>query len=105
ADAIGRFFESAALRGSNDPMFRHATGTCRFDVLGVGSWLVQVDQGTISVSEAQGPAPADSVLTASENDFLRMARGEQNPLTTFMQGRLQVTGHLPLAERFLHLFP
>src|SRR5262249_37291367 len=105
ADTIERFFESAAVRGSSDPMLRHATGTCRFDIVGAGSWLVRADHGAVSVSVALGPTPADSVLTASESDFIRMARGEQNPLTAFMQGRLQVTGQLPLAERFLHLFP
>jgi len=105
AHTIERFFQSAAVRGSSDPMLRHASGTCRFDVVGVGSWLVRADNGTISVSEARGPAPADSILIASEADFLRMVRGDQNPLTAFMQGRLRVTGQLPLAERFLHLFP
>src|SRR5262249_53105162 len=104
-DTIERFFASAVARGSNDPMLRHATGTCRFDIVGIGSWLVRADHGTLSVNEARGPTPADCTLTASADDFVRMARGEQNPLTTFMRGRLQLTGRIQLAERFLHLFP
>jgi SCP-2 sterol transfer family len=104
ADTIDTFFNGAVVRCSNDPMLRHTDGTCRFEVEGVGSWLVRAEHGKLSVSEARGPAPADCTLTASEDDFLRMARGEQNPLTAFMQGRLQVTGQLALAERFADLF-
>jgi predicted lipid carrier protein YhbT len=105
ADTIERFFTSAVARATNDPMLHRAAGTCRFDVVGCGSWLVRADHGVLTVAEARGPSPADCTLTAREDDFLRMARGEQNPLTTFMRGRLQMTGQIPLAERFLHLFP
>jgi predicted lipid carrier protein YhbT len=104
-ESIDHFFESAAARGAKDPMLRRASGTCRFDVSGVGSWLVRADQGVVTVAETQGATPADSTLSATEDDFLHMARGEQNPLTAFMQGRLQVTGKIALAERFLRLFP
>jgi hypothetical protein len=102
---IERFFAGAVERAGNDPMLRRAVGTCRFDVVGCGSWLVRADRGVLTVDEAHEQLPADCTLTASEDDFLRMARGEQNPLTTFMRGRLQTSGQISLAERFLHLFP
>lgn len=104
ADTIEAFFKSAVVRASSDPMLRHVDGTCRVEVEDVGSWFVRAEHGKLSVTEARGPAPADCTLTASEDDFLRMARGEQNPTTAFLQGRLRVTGQFPLAERFRHLF-
>ena len=104
-ETIDHFFELAVVRGHTDPMLRRTSGSCRFDVVGVGSWLVRADHGTVTVSETESSTPADSTLTASEEDFLLMARGQQSPLTAFMQGRLQVTGAWTLAERFTHLFP
>ena len=104
-DTIERFFAGAAVRASSDPMLRRATGTCRFDIVGAGSWLVRADHGALSVNAATESTLADCTLIATEDDFVRMARGEQNPLTSFMRGRLRMTGRISLAERFLHLFP
>jgi predicted lipid carrier protein YhbT len=104
-ETIDHFFEQAVVRGHSDPMLRRTSGSCRFDVIGVGSWLVRADHGTLTVSEAESSTPADGTLAASEGDFLLMARGQQSPLTGFMQGRVQITGNLALAERFAHLFP
>jgi putative sterol carrier protein len=104
-DTIGYFFENAAARGKSDFMLRRASGSCRFDVEGVGSWLVRADQGAITFTEAESSTAADSILTATESDFLAMANGQQNPMTAFMQGRLKITGNLALADRFARLFP
>jgi predicted lipid carrier protein YhbT len=104
-ETIDHFFELAVVRGHSDPMLRRTSGSCRFDIISIGSWLVRADNGTLTVNAVQSSTPADSTLTANEDDFLRMTRGQQSPLTAFMQGRLQVTGNLALAERFTHLFP
>ena len=104
-ETIELFFEDAMARGTRDPMLRHASGSCRFDVIGVGSWLVRADQGALTIEKAERVMPVESTVTASEDDFLRMARGEQNPRTAFMQGRVKVTGNLALGDRFLYLFP
>jgi predicted lipid carrier protein YhbT len=104
-ETIELFFEAAAARGGRDPMLRHASGSCRFDVVGVGSWLMRADHGALTFDKAEHTTPADSTVTASEDDFLRMAHGEQNPRTAFMQGRVKLAGNLALADRFLYLFP
>src|SRR5262245_6527478 len=104
-ETIELFFEDAAMRGTRSPMLRHASGSCRFDVVGVGSWLVRADQGALTIAKAEPMTPGDSTVTASEDDFLRIARGEQNPRTAFMQGRVKMSGNLALADRFLSLFP
>ncbi len=104
-ETIGYFFENAAARGQSDIMLRRTSGSCRFDIVGVGSWLVRVDQGAITFTVAESSTAADCTLTATESDFLAMASGRQNPMTAFMQGRLKGTGNISLGDRFLRLFP
>jgi putative sterol carrier protein len=43
---------------------------------------------------------ADCVIASSEDDFMRMIRGEQNPLTALLQGRINITGDMALAQKF-----
>src|SRR5262245_33537618 len=101
-ETIAFFFEDAAARGTRDPMLRHASGSCRFDIEGVGSWLVHADHGALTVARSEHTMPADSTVSASKDDFLRMAHGERNPRTAFMQGRVKLAGNLALADRFLY---
>ena len=104
-ETIDRFFRDAPLHAGENPKLRYFVGTCQFDVEGVGSWLVEADRGRLTVREPRGPEETDCVIRASEKDFLRLISGEQNPITAFMQGRLQLTGQLSFGERFVHLFP
>ena len=76
-------------------------GTCRFDVEGVGSYLAEVDHGRMAVRESHGPA--DCVITASPEDFVRLLEGEQNLLTAFMQGRISFQGD-PTVAKMVHGF-
>jgi putative sterol carrier protein len=70
-------------------------GTCRFDIEGVGSYLVEVDHGRVAARVSHGPA--DCVITSSPDDFVRILDGEQNLLTAFMQGRVGLQGDLAVA--------
>jgi len=69
----------------------------RFDVTDVGSWHVDVRNGKIVVT--QGDQPADCVISASEETFEKLAKGEQNPATAFMLGKVKVDGEMSLALR------
>jgi len=104
-ETITLFFENAAASGTSDLMLRSASGSCRFDVEGVGSCLVRADHGALTIAKTENTIPAESTVTASKDDFLLMAHGDQNPRTAFMQGRVKLTGNLALADRFLSLFP
>jgi putative sterol carrier protein len=84
-----------------DPRLQGISGSYRFEVEGVGSWRVEVRDEVVTVTESA--APADCVIRCDEADFVRIARGEQNLLTAFMQGRVQVEGDFVLAQR-LHGF-
>jgi putative sterol carrier protein len=64
------------------------------DVVGVGSWLIAVDDGDVTVSEGGGDA--DYALSVDEDVLLRILRGEQNPMTAFLIGQLRIEGDLSL---------
>jgi putative sterol carrier protein len=87
------------LHGGFNPAFEKIVGTYRFDVDGEGSWLIKIDQGTISVSKGTGEA--DCVLSCSAEDFEPIITGRQNLLTAHMQGRLRIEGSPVMALRFI----
>jgi putative sterol carrier protein len=78
------------------------TASYRFDVDGAGSWHVDVDDGDVAVTESD--APADCVIRASEENLLRVVRGDLNPVTAYMTGRVKVEGDITLATRLRDLF-
>ncbi|HZO49953.1 MAG TPA: SCP2 sterol-binding domain-containing protein [Gaiellaceae bacterium] len=73
-----------------------------FDVEGAGQWTVRVEDGTISVSE--GAEQADCTISASEETFLRIVNGEQNPTTAYMTGKLKIAGDMGAALKLQKLF-
>jgi putative sterol carrier protein len=73
----------------------------RFEIENTGTWRLEVADGRVSVSESD--APADCVLRASEETFLRILRGEQSPTTAFMTGKIRVEGDVGLALKLREL--
>lgn len=86
-----------------DPGLARITGTYRFDIQGVGVWRVRVDRGRVVVHEGTGDA--DCIVRCSPDDFVRLARGEQNLVTAFMQGRVEIEGDLALAQALHGILP
>ena len=76
--------------------------TYRFDVTGVGSWRLVVDDGRLSVLEGEGQA--DCILGMSEDVLLKIVRGEQRPATAFLTGLLTMEGDVTLAPKLDKLF-
>jgi putative sterol carrier protein len=100
-DTARELFEG--LEGRIDPArTRGTTASYRFDVQGAGSWHVDVNDGAVHVTESD--APADCVIRASEENLLRIVRGELNPVTAYMTGRVKVEGDITLATRLRDLF-
>lgn len=88
----------------SQPRLRGITGVCRFDISGAGTWSVAVNDGEVSVIEGAGNAlRADSVVSCSSEDFLRVERGEDhmNLVTAAMQGLVNVSGNTVFALEFL----
>jgi glycogen debranching enzyme len=73
-----------------------------FQIPDVGTWRVTVVEGLPRVDELRSPSGADTVVTVSEPDLLRLIRGEQNPTTAFLRGAVKVSGDLAAAERVVN---
>jgi putative sterol carrier protein len=102
AETAREFFgELEARTAGRSERTRGLTASYRFDVDGAGSWRVEVDDGTVSVSE--GDAAADCVIGVPEDVFLRMVRGEQSPMSAFLMGKIRVEGDAGLAMRLKDL--
>jgi putative sterol carrier protein len=73
-----------------------------FDITGVGAWTVSVKDGAVSVQE--GAHDADCTLTASEETLVKIAKGEANPTTAYMTGKLKIKGDMGAALKLQKLF-
>jgi putative sterol carrier protein len=73
-----------------------------FDIEGAGQWLVQVSDGSIDVTEGGGEA--DTTITTSEESFLAISRGELNPTSAYMTGKLKIKGDMGAAMKLQKLF-
>jgi putative sterol carrier protein len=78
------------------------TGSYVFDIEGVGTWTVRVDDGTVSV--ADGAGDADCTISASEETLLKIVRGEANATTAYMTGKLKIAGDMGAALKLQKLF-
>ena len=86
-----------------EPRLEEVSGSYRFDIDGIGSFFVSVDHGWLVVGEAE--RAADCIVRSSAEDFLRIARGQQNLLTAAMQGLVEIRGDLGLAQKLHSLMP
>lgn len=101
AESVREFFESIESR--LDPAkTAGTTASYRFDIDGAGSWHVDVDDGRVTVTESE--SDADCVIRASGEHFAKIIRGEANPMTAYMTGKLKVKGDVGLALKLKELF-
>jgi hypothetical protein len=103
AQEIGDFFNTIVAAGVQ-PRLRNVSGTCRFDVAGVGAYRVAVKDGAPTVTHNDtDTAPADCVVALSAEDFVRILRheGYLDIFAAFLQGRIVVSGDLSLAATLL----
>ena len=100
AESVSEFFESLTSVDASKTAGMH--NTYAFDIEGAGAWLVTVQDGTIGVS--QGDGEADCTISATEDDFMKIVRGEQNPTTAYMTGKLKIKGDMGAAMKLQKLF-
>jgi putative sterol carrier protein len=96
------FADLAARTAGGSERTRGLTASYRFDVEGAGSWRVDVDDGSVAVSESDGAA--DCVVAMPEDLFLRVVSGRQSPMGAFLMGKIRVEGDTGLAMRLKDLF-
>ena len=73
-----------------------------FEIEGAGQWKVDVRDGNVSVSEGTGDA--DVTITATEENFEKIASGELNPTSAYMSGKLKIKGDMGAAMKLQKLF-
>jgi putative sterol carrier protein len=78
------------------------TASYKFDIDGSGSWLVDVDDGKVTVTEDDGDA--DCTISTSSETFLKIANGEQNSTAAYMSGKLKIKGDMGQAMKLQKLF-
>lgn len=101
ATSAREFFEG--LEGRIDPAKTAGmTNSFVFEIDGAGTWKVDVDDGTVSVTEGGGEA--DATIAASEDTFQQIASGDMNATTAYMTGKLKVRGDMGAAMKLSRLF-
>ncbi len=86
-------FRPEAARGVNVSFQFNLTGP------GGGKWFVTIRNGKLTVKEGTGPNPT-ATLTASAEDYVKMAEGEMNKMVAFVRGRLKVEGDRKALEQW-----
>ncbi len=101
ADSVKEFFDGLAAR-VDDSKTAGMNNSYVFDIEGAGTWTVKVENGAVSVSE--GAEDADVTISTSEENFMKIVRGEQNPTTAYMSGKLKIKGDMGAAMKLQKLF-
>jgi len=73
-----------------------------FDIDGAGTWTVKVTDGGLTVEE--GDTGGDCTIATSAETFERIVKGEQNPTTAYMSGKLKIKGDMGAAMKLQKLF-
>ncbi len=74
-----------------------------FDIDGAGKWKVDVQDGSVKVTEDE-EEDADVTITTSEETFEKITSGEQNATSAYMTGKLKVKGDMGAAMKLQKLF-
>jgi len=78
------------------------TNSYVFEIDGAGTWKVDVQDGSVSVTEGGGEA--DATISASEETFGQIASGDLNATTAYMTGKLKIKGDMGAAMKLQKLF-
>jgi predicted lipid carrier protein YhbT len=103
-DHSAQFFDQVA--SAPQPHLRHLTATVRFDIDDLGSirhWLLNIDDGKVSVSRRK--ARADAIVRANRALFDRIATGECNAMAAGLRGELGIEGDVRLLVAVQRLLP
>lgn len=75
--------------------------TIQFDFTGAetGTWRLTIANGTISYAQEAAESPNATVIVDSE-DWLKLLRGELNPMSAVISGKLKIKGDMTLLAQF-----
>jgi putative sterol carrier protein len=101
AESVREFFDGLA-GNVDESKTAGMNNSYLFDIDGAGQWKVAVEDGAVTVTEGVGEA--DTTITTSEESFLAISRGELNPTTAYMTGKLKIKGDMGAAMKLQKLF-
>jgi putative sterol carrier protein len=101
AETVQEFFDGLASRADAEKT-AGMNNSYLFDIEGAGQWLVAVSDGDVNVTEGGGEA--DTTIATTEENFMAIVRGEQNPTTAYMTGKLKIKGDMGAAMKLQKLF-
>jgi len=70
---------------------------------GGGDWHMTIANGQVVVDEGQAASP-DVSLEMDAADYVDITKGDGNPMTMFMAGKIKVQGNISIAMKFQDLF-
>jgi putative sterol carrier protein len=100
-ESVQEFFQNLETRADSSKT-AGMNNSYLFDIDGAGQWLVNVDDGKVSVREGGGDA--DATIHASQETFEKIVAGEQNPTSAYMTGKLKIKGDMGAAMKLQKLF-
>ena len=68
-----------------------------------GTWFVKIEDGVVEVKPEAHPNPNIAIQTDADT-FVKMAKGEANETSLFMQGKIKVKGNPMAAMKFRKYF-
>ena len=101
AESVLEFFDGLAA-GVDTSKTAGMTYSYLFDIQGAGQWLVKVDDGNVTVTEGGGDA--DTTIETSDETMMAVIKGDQNPTTAYMTGKLKIKGDMGAAMKLQKLF-
>ncbi len=101
ADAVQEFFANLESRADSSKT-AGMSNSYVFDIEGAGEWKVDVDDGTVTVTEGGGDA--DVVISTSQETFEKIIAGDVNPTSAYMTGKLKIKGDMGAAMKLQKLF-
>jgi quercetin dioxygenase-like cupin family protein/ketosteroid isomerase-like protein len=101
AESLQKFFEMLPSRVPAENLIG-MKNSYLFDIKKVGSWLVAVDEGAMTVKEGDGEA--DLRIAMAEDVFRKLISGEQNAMRGVMTGKIRLKGNIAASSKLQKIF-
>lgn len=101
---LGERFE-ALLTRLDVPEESGPAKTIQWNITGAetGSWALEIGGGASRLI-AGGVDEPDTTITTSDETWISIAEGRQDPMKAFMMGKVKVTGNMTLALKATQFF-